>query len=229
MMVGLLVLAAPVAARCVDAQLLRDAGIYDTSRFARDPGDLCDRSHTGYYWTVGGWFTGHETYWIYCDPTACPECSGGWRPVSVTIYLYWEAENTCSLTVSAGIEAVNLSNPDCAVPGSVIVASDPMAVGPFSPAGLWAVTIPLPEDAPIQGEPFFASLTFHDTCDQLPVIVTDEGPCDDCASWNDWGTGPQELCQFGFPGNVSIFATLECQGPSPVEPTTWTTIKSRYR
>ncbi len=227
----LIVIATPLAAResVMKFDPMTTNRLNTFSLVDRDPGDLCEVCNNSYYWTVEGWLVGHESYSNYCDPTGCPCCDAGWKPISVTIYLYWAEENTCQLTLSADIESVDLSDPECPRPGAVIAASGPVVVGPFSPAGLWAITIPIPIDCPIIDEPFFASVSFDDNCEVMPSLVTDEGPCEPCLSWNDWGTGHQDLCDFGFPGNLSIYTTLECQGPSPVERATWTLIKSMYR
>ena len=50
-----------------------------------------------------------------------------------------------------------------------------------------------------------------------------------CVNWNDGASGWEDLCDYGFPGNLSMYTTLECQGPSPVQQATWTHIKSLYR
>lgn len=225
----LLAVAGPLAAREITTDFLVNPDVHEYP-FAREPGDQCDGGHTGYYWTVNGWFTGEESYAVYCDPTECPSCTGSWKPLSVTIYLYWEEENTCALRVHAEVLEADMSNPSCPTPGASIVSTSvSMTAGPFSPAGLWAITIPMPEDCPGFNEPFFASIVFEDTCDETPQLVNDAGPCDSCASWNDWGIGWDELCAYTFPGNLSIYATLECMGSSPVQDATWSTIKSMYR
>ncbi len=230
LLTALLASAPGAAARDVVAAPLGDAVVHRGEPFGeRAPGDLCEDGTTSYYWTVDGWFTGEETYAVLCEPAECQSCSGGWKPLSVTIYLYWPFENECSLSVTAEILAVDASNPECLVPGAIICSSAATEVGPMSPAGLWAVTVSLNDECLAMNEPFFASLTFHDACEELPVLVTDAGPCEDCSSWNDWGIGWRGLCDFGFPGNLSMFATLECQGPSPVQTMTWTTIKNMYR
>ncbi len=227
----LVALATPLAAResVTDVELITTSLVGSYPPAERDPGDLCEACNSSYYWTVDSWLTGNESYKTYCDPSNCPCCDAGWKPVSVTIYLYWAEENTCQLTLMADIENVDLTNPECPMPGDVVATSDPVVVGPFSPAGLWAVTVPIPIDCPIMDEPFFAAITFADDCEALPALVTDEGPCDPCMNWNDWGTGWEDLCDYGFPGNLSMYTTLECQGPSPVQAATWTHIKSLYR
>jgi hypothetical protein len=59
--------------------------------------------------------------------------------------------------------------------------------------------------------------------------VANAGPCLACASWVDRGTGWIQLCGDAFPGNLSLQTSLECQGVSPTEPSTWTTVKGKYR
>jgi len=224
-----LLLVAPLGAKEVSASALPIAQLHTTASEVRSPGDLCEACNEGYYWTIDQWFTGNEVYAAYCEPCRCPSCQGGWKPRAVTMYLFWEEENECALSVSAEILSADVSDPACPRPSQVLCESEPTTVGPFSPAGLWAVTVPLPEDAPILSAPFFASLQFHSTCDELPSVVASQDDCSACVSWNDWGTGWQDLCDYGFPGNISLYATLQCQGPSPVEATTWTTIKAMYR
>ncbi len=144
-----LVLAAPLGAREVVASPVPLAQLPRHGQEIRTPGDLCEGCNNGYYWTVDQWFTGNETYWAYCEPCRCPSCQGGWKPLAVTMYLFWEDENSCALSVSAEIVRADVSVPDCPTPGQVICASEPVTVGPFSPAGLWAVTVPLPVDAAV--------------------------------------------------------------------------------
>ncbi len=229
-LIVLLALAAPLAARdaVTDAMCAPvDAAVVNIGS-DRDPGDLCEACNNSYYWTVAEWLTGNETYASYCDPTGCPACEAGWKPVSVTIYLHWAEPNDCELTLSADILAADLSDPESPMPGGLVSTSSPLVVGPLG-SGLWAVTVPIPLDCPVMEEPFFAAITFEDDCATLPSLVTDEGPGQSCISWNDWGTGWEDLADYGFPGNVSMYTTLECQGPSPVEQVSWGRIKSLYR
>ena len=50
----------------------------------------------------------------------------------------------------------------------------------------------------------------------LPSLVTDEGPCVPCVNWNDWGTGWEDLCDYGFPGNLRCTRRSSARGrPGP--------------
>lgn len=225
----LLALAAPAAARTATFDRLPDAEVNEFSLSDREPGELCEACNNSYQWTVSEWLIGDETYKIYCDPGDCPYCEGGWKPLSVTIYLYWAEENTCELTMSVDIESVDFTDPLCPAPGETLCSSAPVTVGPFTPAGLWAVTLPLPGECADIDTTFFAGINFHGLCTVLPDLVTDGGPCEPCVSWNDWGSGWVDLCDYDFPGNLSVYTTLECQGPTAVRTETWGTIKGHYR
>jgi hypothetical protein len=192
-------------------------------------GDVSEGCHKGYYWTIEDWFQGNESYRVYCDPASCGACEGGWKPLSVKTYLYWDLQNGCALTVSATIEEAVSDGSGCPRPGRLVAVSEPITVGPFSPAGLWGITVPLPPETPVISGAFFATLTFHDTCDEPPSLVANSGPCLACASWVDRGAGWQQLCGDAFPGNLSVRTALQCQGVSDVEPSTWSTLKGRYR
>jgi hypothetical protein len=226
---AVLLTAAPAVSREVVAEYLGDPVVNEYPG-DRAPGDQCDVGESAYYWTIDSWFTGEESYAVYCEPSNCTDCQGSWKPLSITMYLYWNEENTCQMTVHADVLAADLSDPAHPAPGSQVLATSiPMVAGPFNPSGLWAVTIPFPEELDGQVDPFFASVTFEDACAELPELVADPGPCTDSDTWNDWGIGWDELCTYGFPGNVTIFASMECLGSSPVREATWTTIKSMYR
>ena len=222
-------LAVPAETGDIVTDPIADPGIAEPAASGCRPGGRCDSGHTGYYWTVSERFAGGESYAVYCDPAACEECAGSWQPISVTIYLYWEYANSCALTVRSAVAGIDAGNPSCQTPGSIICESDAELVGPFSPPGLWAVNVPLPEDCAEIGQPFFAMLTFEDTCDELPSLAADLNPCEDGKAWNDSGLGWRGICDGEFPGNLSIFATLECRDSSGANEASWTAIKDAYR
>jgi hypothetical protein len=209
-------------ASMVDAQ--RSAAITRTG----EPGDLCKRGYTDYYWTLEDEFSGNESYTVFCGHNWCCECDGRWKPISVTMYLYWEDRNACSFTAKAEIREASAEGSACPVPGRLVVESEPTIVGPFEPAGLWAVTVALPHDSPTVSGPCFATLRFLDTCDELPAIVAGPAACEAMTTWVDGGDGPIDLATRDFPGNPSVFATFECQIPAAAEPVAWSAIKGRY-
>ncbi len=215
-------------ARHPEPVALTDIAAQGSVENAREADDRCSTGRTGYYWAIGDWFTGNEVYAALGRPETCADCGGGWMAASVTMFLYWPSAEQCELTAVGGIrEAIPCG--ESYMPGPLIVASEPTPVGGYEKAGLWAVTLDMPDNVPILTGPFFATVEFLDACGNLPKVVTDSGPCVVGQSWNDWGSGWQGLCDFSFPGDLSLYATLQCQGPTPVERNTWTTIKAIYR
>ena len=194
---------------------------------ASEPGDVCDRGHTLYYWTLEDRFAGNESYRVLCEPAECSECAGGWKPVSVTMYLYWDMKNDCQLTVQAELWSAE-PGADPSSPGHLLVASDVKTVGPFTPAGLWAVTVAMPPDSPIIDGPCYASIRFLDTCGDLPAMVAAPGACEHGESWRRRGGEWVDMADLDMPGNLSAYASFECQSGRATEPVAWGTIKSMY-
>jgi len=222
--IALLVLAgaAPGAAReGAQGQALESATL-------SQPGDVCKNGQANYYWTLEDRFTGNESFRVFCGPTGCAGCEGGWKPVSVTMYLYWEEKNSCALTVQAEIREADPTDPTRSRQGRLLAVSESKTVGPFRPAGLWAVTVAMPLDSPVIEGPCFASIRFLDTCDELPAVVAAPGECEAMVSWNDRGEGWVDLRDLDLPGNLSAYATFECQLPAQDQSVGWATIKSMY-
>jgi hypothetical protein len=192
------------------------------------PGDLCKRGYTDYYWTMDDKFSGNESYMVLCGPSECSDCPGGWKPISVTMYLYWEERNSCQLTVQAEIRRAELGGANEPSPGELITTSAPTVVGPFAPAGLWAVTVALPRDCPTVAGPCFATLRFLDTCDERPAVVAGPAECESTSTWLDSGDGWVDLASCNFPGNPSVYATFECQIQDGNQPAAWSAIKDQY-
>jgi hypothetical protein len=192
------------------------------------PGDECKNGHTNYYWTLEDRFAGQESYRVYCGPAECGGCEGGWQPVSVTMYLYWETRNNCALTVQAEIHEANPTATGEHEQGRLVAVSEQKTVGPFRPAGLWAVTVAMPLDAPRVEGPCFATIRFLDTCDELPAMVAAPGACEASRSWKDRGDGWTDMRDLDLPGNLSAYATFECQLVEREEEVAWSTIKSMY-
>jgi hypothetical protein len=145
------------------------------------------------------------------------------------MYLYWETQNDCALTVQAEIYEANATGIGRPEQGRLLAVSEQKNVGPFKPAGLWAVTVAMPDDSPRLEGPCFATIRFLDTCDELPAMVAAPGACEPMRSWNDRGDGWKDMRDLDMPGNLSAYATFECQLVNDEEnAASWTTIKSMY-
>jgi len=192
------------------------------------PGEMRKCGHPTYYWTLEDRFKGNESYRVFCGPLGDGSCEGGWKPVSVTMYLYWEETNTCAMTVQAEIHESDSNDPAGPRAGRLVATSEVTTVGPFRPAGLWAVTVPLSGNAPVLDGPCFATISFLDTCAELPSMVAAPGACVENRSWKDTGGGWVDMHALDLPGNLSAYATFECQRPGEDQPVAWSTIKSMY-
>jgi len=218
--IALLVLVSAMPGSAVEATSALDPVVQS------QPGDICKDGHTNYYWTLENRFVGEESFRVICTPAGC---DGGWKPLSVTMYLYWEEENNCALTVQAEIHEVDTTDPTRSTEGRLVAVSEQKTVGPFRPAGLWAVTIAMPLDSPPINAPCFASIRFLDTCDELPYIVAAPGACEAMRSWSDTGEGWKDMLDLDLPGNLTAYASFECQRTSEDETMGWGAIKSMFR
>jgi hypothetical protein len=59
-------------------------------------------------------------------------------------------------------------------------------------------------------------------------VVAAPGACEAKRSWRDRGEGWADMRDLELPGNLSAFATFECQLPRGDDSVAWSTIKSMY-
>lgn len=222
-MLRVLIAAAAVLAFCVCANAakegdftvtpIRDVTPLTASMLDREPGDMCDVGVLEAYYWIDEWLLTPEEYAVFADPAMCDPCAGGWEPVAVNVYLYVEEdESPCTITLSVGIREADMDSPGCYVPGDVICWSSPYEVV-FSSPGAFLVGLPLDAGCETVDGPFFACFRTEDDpgSQTLPDLVIDDVPLE-CISYNDYGFGWEDLVlDYGFPGNVSVYATLECQ------------------
>ena len=176
----------------------------------RVPGDHCKVGITDANWAISGWLAPPEEYAVYGDPADCDDCSGGWKPLVVEILLQAGEETT--FDISCGIREADFTDPTCAVPGAVMCWSSVYTVT-LPDTGLYVVALPLDAGCSIVDGPFFSAIRFEDdpAPGVLPNLVTDDDEVA-CISYNNWGTGWQDTyVDIGFPGSMTISATLECQ------------------
>lgn len=173
-------------------------------------------------WLVRGWLTGDDTYCVLSEPD-------GRRPDGVTIYLYWDEDSISPITLTADLRRIDASDPGRPVPGSAIVTSEPVDVGPFSSPGLKAVRIPLPHGVGVGGEPFFTAVRVVGSGEASPALVTDDAAVPARTSLTSCEGRWSDLSDHGVPGALCIHVTSQERVPTPPLLSTWTSIKSRYR
>jgi hypothetical protein len=187
----------------------------------RDVGDYCHVGEVNGVYAYSGWFIGDEEYAMYSDPGDCEDCEGGWKPNSVTLWFVMPGVDT--LYMQPIIRDIDWSDTSCPVPGATIhVEGTYQVVVPHS--GTFIVNLPL-SDCPTVADPFFACVNFPDWCldpgDTCMYVVVSDTILP-CRSYNNWGSGWEDLYDWSFVGNVSISADLECQAPDTIEYCTFT-------
>ena len=186
-------------------------------------------------WLLGGWFTGGESYAFIFNPSAQVTCTDGFQVTDVHMYMDFEAADVpVTFEVYAGLgSAVMDPAAGCYVPGPVECQGLTYSVT-IDVAGSYDIAIPLDCECAYltdaTGAPFiyYLSMTFPTafTC----RVVTD-GVQAACTSYNDWGSGWQDLePYFTTYGNVNIFAdAVCCSDPVATEEKSWGDIKSLFR
>jgi hypothetical protein len=237
----LVVLAAGAAAQqreVIDVEAIPAGDVPELIAVEGFPGfvsyDTCNVGNLGTpVYAITDWLYGYEGYKIYVDPWTCP-CPAPEHvmPLAVTMYIYaYDTIGTCgSFQMQADVQTA-AGTPTCPVPGDEICWSAVYNVA-IPSAGLWYITLPI-EDCFCQYEPFFISWWFLDDGGCLPgplTVVTDASPMD-CDSYVNYrGFWEDLVADYGFPGVISMYATVECrEDPSADERGTWGRIKSIYR
>jgi hypothetical protein len=210
------VLAVTVVASAQDgftAEPLRAGAPWFVAVEDRDPSEFCQVGFLDFDWSVGGWLLPPEEYANYCDPADCGGCSG-WTPIGVSMMLHTNADNIpCEVSVRAGLREVDLSDPECPVPGDEICWSGSYLF-PFAEEGVWEIYVPFSSVGETVDGPFFVTVRFEEHESALLPSLVAAGGAEPCVCYNDRGAGWEDLCvDADFPGPVTMFATLECLVP----------------
>jgi hypothetical protein len=184
-------------------------------------GDTCTVNHAGDpTWYIYPWVVGDELYKAYQDPSLT--CAGPYPFTVETIYLPLIYLHTGIIYISVDIETVDLSDPLCPKPGSLLTISPLYDIA--LEENFYMITIPLDSPVVVNG-PYFVGVYFGAA--GLPdsaAVVTDTIPVP-CVSYNDWGEGYVDLdtvhTDLGekiFPGRLILYSggtTGGSGGPQP--------------
>ncbi len=185
-------------------------------------------------WAIGGWAAAPEEYKLAFDPMVDGTCGTecilpGWGFEVNVIHIHIQVDVPCTLIVGVDVEeAVYPTSPDCPEPGALACAS-PLYYVALSSAGGWILNIPITCDCLAIYKEYLLGVYF----DSAPCnvdLVTDNFPTA-CTSWNNWGAGWVDLVvDYGFPGNLKIWADAECcEPPVPAAQLSWGVIKKLYK
>lgn len=186
-------------------------------------------------YAITDWLYGYEGYKVYVDPWTCP-CPPPEHvmPLEVTMYVYaYDTIGTCgTFQMQADVEWPVGGTPTCPVPIDSVVCSSSVYNVTIPSAGLWYITLPV-DCIHCLYEPFFISWWFLNDGGCLPgplTVVTDSTPvnCDSYVNYRGWWE--DLVVDYGFPGVISMYATVECrEDPTDAREGTWGMIKAMYR
>lgn len=177
--------------------------------------DTCYVRHdSGIYWQINGWITGNELYKSYLDPSLTCENAYPYTVTEINMPILFN--DSCSMIVSVDVEQVDLSDPNCPFPDSILSISSAytITIPAMTQPTLYNIWIPL--DQPIVvNEPFFAGFFIGDYTNgtnAAPAIVTDQSTLDTCVSYNVWDDtiGFIDLVNndiYNLPGKLVLYAS----------------------
>ena len=182
-------------------------------------------------WAINDWAFPPEAYYLNFYPgDTCSDCTLGFNVTAVHWVL--QTDGPCEIDLSVGLYGTDFSDPACPVPGAYDCVS-PLFTVTLPSAGLWDIAIPL--DCLCADPQYLYALgvdVLDYRCDtgRMPDIITDDLPTT-CTSWNDYGAGWVDLVgDFGFPGNLIMFADAECCEPAVgLEESSWGRVKGLFK
>jgi len=187
-------------------------------------------------WAITDWVWGAEKYkyLFYADPDQCPACSEGFTVESVTIYLQFGLEDVPT-TFDARVdfeEAIWDDGLQCWYPGPEVCVSSGYTVT-IDAAGGYLITLPMDAICPCAHFGYWYGISFEFLTafesGMEPDLITDDIPVG-CTSWNDYGAGWNDLIDFGFPGEIIMYAEINCcDNPVATDESTWGDIKAMFR
>ncbi len=186
-------------------------------------------------YAITDWIWGQETYkYLFdADQAGCVACPAGFQVETVHFFMQFGADDVpvsfdCSVDFEETIWDETLG---CFLPGAVISQSPAYTVT-IDAAGMYDIALPMDSaNSPCAyfGYKYAIGMNFLTAFDSLPDAITDGVPVG-CTSYNDYGMGWYDLLDFGFPGEIVMFADIVCcENPVETEDSTWGEVKSLFR
>ncbi|MDX9858309.1 MAG: dockerin type I repeat-containing protein [candidate division Zixibacteria bacterium] len=171
------------------------------------------RSDAGIIMRIDGWVIGQELYKQYLDPAASCENPYPFSVLEINMPMIFDAPG--DIVVSVDVEAADLTDPTCPVPGQLIDSSVWWQYT-IPAAGLYNIWVPLDEPVVVNG-PFFAGFLISNTLTMNAAVLTDTSRVP-CVSYNIWDSeiGFVDLGQyiyddgqfyFEWPGRLVLYAS----------------------
>jgi hypothetical protein len=185
---------------------------------------------------ITDWVWGSEKYkyMFFADQAQCTSCTEGFTVDSVNLVMRFGPEDVPS-TFGARVDFEEATWDDalgCFVPGPEICVSSVYTVT-ISSAGVYNINLPMNATCSCAFFGYWYGISFEFTTSfaggMEPDLVTDAFPVG-CTSWNDYGAGWVDMQDFGFPGEISLFADISCcANPVSTDQSSWGDIKAMFR
>lgn len=179
------------------------------------------RSDSGIMMRIDGWVIGQELYKQYLDPAqSCPN-PYPFTVLEINMPMIFDAPGT--IVVSVDLEAVDLSDPGCPMPG-LLIDSSTWWQYTIPAAGMYNIWVPLDTPVAVNG-PFFAGFLISNALTMNAAVLTDTTRVP-CVSYNIWDVeiGFIDLGQyiyddgsfyFEWPGTLVLYASGIPGGAEP--------------
>lgn len=176
-----------------------------------------------------------DSYYTFLNGDDCPDCDAS--PVELrNAHIVLEFQAACIQPVDIGIVA-NMGDAACPMPDpkNVVCARATYLLQAPTP-GTYEFIVPLGTGCCINQSAFleFTVNAFGTGCDgesTRPLLVSAESGCQNCTSYNYYPGNQDDLCGLPkpFPGPPIHFVDGQCCTSSSVVPSTWGSLKFRYR
>lgn len=178
--------------------------------------------------TYSGWWGGNESY-ARLLPAAAPGCGCSVGLSVTTAHMLLVLQPGTDITVQARLLTA-AGAPGCLSPGAVLAISLPRRIRDIAAAGVYDVAVPCDFVCAEAGQDYFLVVDFVSGVSPGLALVGG-GQGDDCTTWNDWGTGWNDLVgDMGFLHDLTIWADLDCCFQAILgEGGTWGGVKAMYR
>lgn len=181
-------------------------------------------------WEITYWLTGEEQYLVYQDPAMT--CTAPYPFAVEEVYMLFTVYAFTNLYYSGCVMDVDLTDPECPVPGDTLTKSAVYGYG-LEP-GLWRIAVPVydveTESPPQVNGPYFAGFTVETSLVEIDYqdsvrLVTEDTPAlpYTCQNYNYYGEvdGYVDLANnsaYNFPGKLLLYSAGFTGGSGGYDP-----------
>ncbi|MCK5125660.1 MAG: dockerin type I repeat-containing protein [candidate division Zixibacteria bacterium] len=177
------------------------------------------------YYMIYPWVQGDELFKAYQNPAAT--CDNPYPFTIDRVHVVFYLTQAASFVLSADIELLDLSDPACPKPGTMIALTEAYEYQ-VTEANLYSITVPLDSPVVVDG-PYFVGLYVAENGNPTSIAVVTDSVAVGCVSYNDWGYGYVDLDTVytdpdgtglikTFPGRLVLYSSGTVGGSGATEP-----------